>query len=101
MTLETLSSYVPHTTSIHFIGLYYRSIMHRLKLINRLNNVAFDSLLGRNIDTLDLSDAVLTVKTLKLLGQRCPHLKELSLKRCGYIVTDHTLEILLQVTDEN
>ena len=73
-------------------------IIQRLKRSNRLNNAAFESLLGRNIEQLDLSDAVLTEKTLKLVGQRCPHLKQLSLRHCGYIITDHIMEILLKVS---
>ena len=39
----------------------------------------------------------LTERTIKLLGERCPHLKVLNLHDASYLMTDHFMEILCKV----
>ena len=59
---------------------------------------AFKVLLTYTIEDLDLGYVYLTEGTIKLVGQRCPNLKVLNLRECGYVVTDHMLEMLLKVS---
>ena len=72
-------------------------MIHKLRQSKRLNNRTFRSLLGPTIQHLDLGAVYLTETTLRLVGQRCPDLRVLNLRECGYIITDHVTETLLKV----
>ena len=47
---------------------------------------------------LELLGVYLTERTIKLLGERCPHLKVLNLHDASYLMTDHFMEMLCKVT---
>ncbi len=74
-------------------------MIHRLKREKRLTNKALRCVLGSTIEHLDLEGCYLTESSIKLVRQKCPHLKVLSLYGCGYIMTDHFMEILLKVSN--
>ena len=73
-------------------------MIHKLRRKkNKLNNKAFRALLGPVIEHLDLGAVYLTEGTIKLIGQRCPGLRVLNLRECGYVMTDHFMELMLKV----
>ena len=75
-------------------------MIHRLRRQKKLNNKSFRVLLTYTIENLDLGYVYLTEGTIKLVGQRCPNLKVLNMRECGYVLTDHMMEILLKVRRE-
>ena len=50
------------------------------------------------LEHLDLDSVYLTQSVLKTMWTNCPNLRVLSLKDCGYIVTDSIIETLLRVS---
>ncbi len=44
-----------------------------------------------------ITGVYLTEATIKLMAERCPHLKVLNLHDAGYLVTDHIMELLCKV----
>ena len=71
--------------------------MNRLRFERRLNNRSLQCLLGEGLERLHLDRMYVTEGTIKLVTERCPHLKQLSLRDCGYVMTDHFMERLLKV----
>ena len=55
------------------------------------------SVIGNVMDAVDFNGVYITNKTLKLVCQKCPNLQSLSLKECGYLITDNVLQWLLNV----
>ncbi|XP_072043347.1 uncharacterized protein [Amphiura filiformis] len=72
------------------------AIIHKLKRQKRLTNTALQGLLGPTIETLDLGWAYVTEGSLKIIMRQCPHLKELSLRECGYLMTDQLVQQLVK-----
>ena len=72
-------------------------MIHRLRRQKKLTNKAFRVLLTPVIEHLDLGYVYLTEGTLKLVAQRCPHLRVINLRDCGYVVTDQMMEMMLKV----
>ena len=75
----------------------YSTMIHKLRRKKRLNNKALRTLLGPVIEHLDLGSVFLTEGSMKIVTQKCPHLKVLILRDCGYVLTDHYLEWLIKV----
>nr|XP_054749497.1 uncharacterized protein LOC129254973 [Lytechinus pictus] len=71
-------------------------LLHRLKRKGKLTNVALENLLGPYIETLNLEGALITQKAPKIITQQCPNLRNLNLKDCGYVITDHVLTFLMK-----
>lgn len=72
-------------------------MIQKMKRQSKLNNAAFRQLLVPALQHLDLSGVYITDSTLKLVWKNCPNLRVLSLKDCGYIVTDSIMEQLVKV----
>jgi len=68
-----------------------RLMIRRLKRKKKLTSSALQTLLVPTITRLDMEDVYLTTKTLRFLWNNCPHLKAISLKNCGYLITDNIL----------
>ncbi|GFO46498.1 DNA replication ATP-dependent helicase/nuclease dna2-like [Plakobranchus ocellatus] len=66
-------------------------MIRRLKHEKKLTNKALSVLLAPTITHLDLEGVYLTNKTLRMVWTQCPNLKAVSLKDCGYIITDTVL----------
>lgn len=66
----------------------------RLKHERKLTNAALKSLISSNVECFNFHHILVTPKTIRLLCQRCPHLKSLNLRKCGYGVSDHTASVL-------
>ena len=49
------------------------------------------------MDSVDFNGIYITEKTLRIVYERCPNLQSLSLKGCGYLITDNVLQRLLKV----
>lgn len=73
-------------------------MIQKMKKQSRLNNAALRQLLVPALEHLDLSGVYITDSTLKMVWRSCPNLRVLSLKDCGYIVTDSLMEQLVKVT---
>ncbi|KAK6190638.1 hypothetical protein SNE40_002460 [Patella caerulea] len=71
-----------------------RIMIYRLKSQKKLNMKGLKVLLVPTLENLDFEGLYLTENIFKLMWNNCPNLKELSLKNCGYIVTD---TILIQI----
>lgn len=72
-------------------------MIQKMKRQSKLNNAALRQLLVPALEHLDLSGVYITDSTLKLVWKNCPNLRVLSLKDCGYIVTDSIMEQLVKV----
>ena len=72
-------------------------MIHKLKRKKKLNNTALRQLLVPALEHLDLDGMYVTEGTLKTIWRTCPNLRVLSLKDCGYVVTDSLMEQLLKV----
>ncbi|XP_060079141.1 uncharacterized protein LOC132558572 [Ylistrum balloti] len=70
------------------------NMIHRLKKKKKLNNAAFRQLLVPTLHHLNLDNIYLTEGTLRSVWKSCPHLRILSLKDCGYLMTDNLMEQL-------
>lgn len=70
------------------------SMLNRLKRQKKLNNRVLKVLLVPVLEHLDLEDVYLTQNTLRVVYEQCPQLKSISLRNCGYIVTDNMLNQL-------
>ncbi|RUS79287.1 hypothetical protein EGW08_012942 [Elysia chlorotica] len=68
-----------------------RMMIRRLKQEKKLTSKALRVLLAPTVTRLDLEGVYLTNNTLRLVWTQCPHLQAVSLKDCGYIITDSTL----------
>lgn len=68
-----------------------RAMMRRLKREKKLTSKALKVLLAPTITQLDLEGVYLTNSTLRLVWTQCPHLRAVSLRDCGYIITDTIL----------
>ncbi|KAK3084234.1 hypothetical protein FSP39_010408 [Pinctada imbricata] len=71
-------------------------MIHKLKRKKKLNNTALRQLLVPVLEHLDLEGMYVTQGTIKTVYQCCPQLRVLSLKDCGYIVTDTLMEQILK-----
>ena len=83
---------------IHIVFSLPSQIFYRLKFEKRLTNSAMPSVIGRAMDSIDFNGVYITEKTLKLVYERCPNLQSMSLKACGYLITDIVLQRLLKVS---
>lgn len=72
-------------------------MIQKMKRQNKLNNAALRQLLVPVLEHLDLSGVYITDSTLKLVWRNCSNLRVLSLKDCGYIMTDSIMEQLVKV----
>jgi len=72
-------------------------MIHRLKRQKKLNNNTLRHLLVPALEHLDLDNTYVTEGTLKVIWSSCPHLRVLSLKDCGYLITDNIMEQMLKV----
>lgn len=71
-------------------------MIQKMKRQNKLNNAALRQLLVPVLEHLDLSGVYITDSTLKLVWRNCSNLRVLSLKDCGYIMTDSIMEQLVK-----
>ena len=78
--------------------LSFSRIYYRLKFQKRLTNAALNSVLGLVMESIDFNGVYVTENTLKLLCRRCPKLRSLEMKGCGYVMTDRLLDTLLKVS---
>lgn len=72
-------------------------MIQKMKRQSKLNNAALRQLLVPVLEHLDLSGVYITDSTLKLVWRNCSNLRVLSLKDCGYIMTDSIMEQLVKV----
>jgi hypothetical protein len=72
-------------------------MLHRLAKSKSLNNAALKILLVPALEHLNLEDVFLTQNTLRMIYAQCPNIKSLSMRNCGYIVTDSVLSQLTKV----
>lgn len=72
-------------------------MIQKMKRQSKLNNAALRQLLVPVLEHLDLSGVYITDSTLKLVWRNCSNLRVLSLKDCGYIMTDSIMEQLAKV----
>ncbi|XP_059175945.1 uncharacterized protein LOC131955735 [Physella acuta] len=68
-----------------------RDMIRRLKRQKKLSNKALMTLLVPTVTRLDLEGVYLTKNTLRMIWTQCPNLVAVSLKDCGYIITDSVL----------
>ncbi|KAI8749271.1 hypothetical protein BgiBS90_032701 [Biomphalaria glabrata] len=73
-----------------------RDMMRRLKRQKKLSHKALQTLLAPTVTRLDLEGVYLTNKTLATIWTQCPDLVAVSLKDCGYIMTDTVLNKFTQ-----
>lgn len=71
-------------------------MIQKMKRQSKLNNAALRQLLVPVLEHLDLSGVYITDSTLKLVWRNCSNLRVLSLKDCGYIMTDSIMEQLVK-----
>lgn len=76
-------------------------MIQKMKRQSKLNNAALRQLLVPVLEHLDLSGVYITDSTLKLVWRNCSNLRVLSLKDCGYIMTDSIMEQLVKVKWED
>ena len=97
--------FVLPTWHFHFeilnMFLFFSQIFYRLKFEKKLTNATMPSVLGRVMDTVNFPGIYITQKTLNLVYERLPHLQALSLKDCGYLITDNVLSKLVKVSYNN
>lgn len=72
-------------------------MIQKMKRQSKLNNAVLRQLLVPVLEHLDLSGVYITDSTLKLVWRNCSNLRVLSLKDCGYIMTDSIMEQLVKV----
>lgn len=72
-------------------------MIQKMKKQNKLNNTAMRQLLVPVLEHLDFSGIYITDSTLKILWRNCPNIRVLSLKDCGYLITDNLMEQLVKV----
>ena len=77
--------------------LFFRAFIHKMRREKRLTNTALKGLLGPNIENLDLGWTYITEGSLKIVMRQCPNLKQLSLRECGYLMTDQLVQQLVKV----
>lgn len=75
----------------------FSTIIHRMKIQKKLNSKTLRYLLSASMHHLNLEGCFLTNGALKAIWARCPALRSLSLKDCGYVVTDNVMQQLLKV----
>ncbi|KAI8497536.1 hypothetical protein Bbelb_248420 [Branchiostoma belcheri] len=71
-------------------------MLHKLRRRRQLTNAVLRSLLSRSLDSLDLHDMYFTAATARILAQKCPALRKLSLKDAGYAVNDQLLIMMVK-----
>ena len=79
-------------------NLHFRIMIQRLKREKKLTNKALRVLLAPTVTRLDLEGVYLTNNTLRMVWTQCPHLQAVSLKDCGYIITDNVLANFTRVS---
>lgn len=72
------------------------TMIYQMKRRKKLNSLCLRQLLVPVLEHLDLNDVYLTSSIVKAVYTNCPNLRVLSLKDCGYIVTDNVVETLLR-----
>ena len=80
------------------VSVHYRMMLNRLARQKKLNNSALKILLVPALEHLNLEDVFLTQNTLRIVYTQCPQLKSISLRNCGYIMTDSVLNQLTKVS---
>lgn len=94
-SLQTVMGHLEHYDLQDFPDEYIvASMLNRLKRQKKLNNRVLKVLLVPVLEHLDLEDVYLTQNTLRVVYEQCPQLKSISLRNCGYIVTDNMLNQL-------
>jgi hypothetical protein len=73
------------------------TMISQMKRKKKLNVKVLRQLLVPVLEHLDLDSVYLTQTILKTMWTNCPNLRVLSLKDCGYIVTDSVVETILRV----
>ncbi|KAH9525420.1 hypothetical protein Btru_001398 [Bulinus truncatus] len=73
-----------------------RDMIHRLKRQKKLTSKALQALLVPTLTKLDLEGIFLTNKILCAVWTQCPNVVAVSLKGCGYIITDTVLNKFTQ-----
>ncbi|CAF0729590.1 unnamed protein product [Adineta steineri] len=71
-------------------------IIHRMKRNGKLTSKVLQSLLSETIEHLDLDGIYLTESGIRAVWKKCPYLKVLSLKSCGYVLNDHYCEQIIR-----
>ncbi|XP_078584683.1 uncharacterized protein LOC144866864 [Branchiostoma floridae x Branchiostoma japonicum] len=71
-------------------------MLHKLRRRRQLTNAVLRSLLSRSLDSLDLHDMYFTNGTARILVQKCPALRKLSLRDAGYAVNDQVVTMLVK-----
>ncbi|XP_035659303.1 uncharacterized protein LOC118404341 [Branchiostoma floridae] len=71
-------------------------MLHKLRRRRQLTNAVLRSLLSRSLDSLDLHDMYFTNGTARILVQKCPELRKLSLRDAGYAVNDQVVTMLVK-----
>ncbi|CAF1648520.1 unnamed protein product, partial [Didymodactylos carnosus] len=71
-------------------------IIHRIKRQNKLTSKILITLLTDTIEHLDLDGIYLTEAGIRAVYKKCPYLKVLCLKNCGYVLNDHYLEQIIR-----
>ncbi|XP_062588055.1 F-box and leucine-rich repeat protein 13-like [Saccostrea cucullata] len=71
-------------------------MIQKMKKQSKLNSAALRQLLVPVLEHLDLSGVYVTESTLRLVWRNCPNLRVLSLKDCGYLMTDSVMEQLVK-----
>lgn len=72
-------------------------MFHRLKRQRKLTVKALQTVLVPALTMIDLEGVFLTNNIMRTLYQQCPHLKAISFKGCGYIITDTVLTQIAKV----
>lgn len=72
-------------------------MIHRLKRQKKLSLKSLQALLVATLTRLDLEGIFLTNNILRTVWTQCPDLVAVSLKNCGYIVTDTVLVQFIKV----
>ncbi|CAF0763123.1 unnamed protein product [Adineta ricciae] len=71
-------------------------VIHRIKRNGKLTSRTLQGILSGTMEHLDLDGIYLTESGIRAVYTKCPNLRVLSLKGCGYILNDHYCEQLIR-----
>ncbi|CAL1536162.1 unnamed protein product [Lymnaea stagnalis] len=77
-------------------GILRKNMIRCLKQQKRLTSKSLQTLLVPTVTQLDMEDVYLTKKILSTIWTQCPNLVAISLKGCGYLITDNVLNQFVQ-----